>query len=224
MGPDLEFQTWIAPYSLNCFWDYFWGIVIFCHLFWIWFTKITIIIIITKQKHLSWLLSDKVSFLLPSPLSPWMEITACQCLQHLAQRQIFQQKHLARWQAPEAVVLAACTEPGQCWGWGHAAGTVSPWAAASGEAVTQRGLHQCSPRASPAAPRAANSSKPQLPAPAIRVCLSGSLSMSVSVFKWLSVNVCMCFLLEAQDGLELHLHQCKVTCKTLDAIQMTRYL
>lgn len=119
MGLDLESQKWITPYSLN----YFWGTILFCHLFPIWFTKI--IIIITKQnKNLSRLLSDKVSFLLPSPFSPWMEITACQCLQQLARRQIFQQEHLAGWQAPEAVVLAASTEPGQCWGWEHTAGTV----------------------------------------------------------------------------------------------------
>lgn len=66
MAPNLELQKWIAPYSLNQLWNYFWGSIIFCHLFRIWFTKI--ITIITKQnKNPSWLLSDKVSFLLPSP-------------------------------------------------------------------------------------------------------------------------------------------------------------
>lgn len=183
MGPNLELQKWIAPYSLNQLWNYFWGTTIFCHLFRIWFTKI-IIITMKQNKNPSWLLSDKVSFLLPSPLSPWMEITARQCLWQLARRQIFQQEHLARWQAPEAVVLAASPEPGQCWGWGHAAGTVSPWAAVSSGAMARRGLPQCSPRARPAAPRAANPSKPQLTAAVIWVCFSGSLSMSACVFFW----------------------------------------
>lgn len=43
----------------------------------------------------------------------------------------------------------------------------------------------------------------------------------VTLWQWLDV---FCSGVPDQSGLELHLHQCKVTCKTPDAIEMTKYL
>lgn len=180
-----EARPWVAEVNRSLFFKLFLKLFLrhhnfFCHLFPIQFTKI-IIRITKQQKNPSWLLSDKVSFLLPSPFSPWMEITACQCLQQLAHRQIFQQEHLAGWQAPEAVVLAASTEPGQCWGWGHTAGTVPLTGLGLWHSTGCTSVH---PEPAPAAPRAANPSKPQLTAPGIWVGLRGSLAMALCVLFW----------------------------------------
>jgi len=107
-----------------------------------------------------------------------MEITARQCLRQLARRRVFQQEHLARWQAPEAVVLAASAEPALCSGRGHAASTASPSGAVAGACVGPQHSTGCT-----GAPRSLllQTPKRSLAPVMLCVCFSDYLSMSAHV-------------------------------------------
>lgn len=206
MGPNLELQKWITPYSLK----------FFLRLFLRHHNILSFVSNLVYQNNNNnnniypecWVIKCP-SCSHPPSLPGWRSqpVSAFSNWHKgkFSSRSIWLAGRLPRqwcWQLPPSLARAGAED---------AAGTVSPEQPCAPGPWHSLGCTRAHPEPAPAAPRAAHPSKAQTWSGCVLVPLCQCLHVFYS-------------RVPDQSGLELHLHQCKVTCKAPDAIEMTRYL